>query len=169
MANAVATKTDVPAFLETAKALIGSETNKSVMDDLALKNVGTIEDAIALLNNLGVQGDNIENYGTGFKVVEKDSLIKTPLVILEWSFHKGDHGPFVSAAAVTADGRKVVINDGSTGILKQLTDITAERLASGRPFAQQGLNVPSGLRASDFKYVDEKTNEEKDARTYYLA
>ena len=169
MANtAVATPT-VPAFLETAKALISSETNKSVIEDAHLKNIGSIEDAIALLNAMSVPGDNIEDYGTGFRVVEKDSLIKTPMVLLEWNFHKGDHGPFVSIAAVTADGRKVVVNDGSTGILKQLTDITAERLASGRPYAQQGLNCPSGLRASDFKYTDEKTGDEKDARTYYLA
>lgn len=153
---------------------IAKEANKAIIDDGQLKNVKTFADAIALLNKNGVPSDTIANYGTGFNVVkENDQLIGKPLVILEWVFRKGTFGEYVSAIIVTEDGTKAILNDGSTGICKQLREVTDSRIEEGRAFPQQGLACENGLRRSDYEYrsVDEKTGEETliPASTYYLS
>ena len=89
--------------------------------------------------------------GNGFRIATEDDkrrLVGTPLMFLEWLEREGDFGQMVTAMVIQrlTDGgiAKWVVNDGSTGICKQLIDYTA---ASGR---RGGLAVQHGLRESTY-------------------
>ena len=106
---------------------------------------------------------------SGFSVCQdKSLLVGVPLIILDWSFSEGDQGEFVSVLVITKDNRKLIINDGSTGIYAQL-----KRLPK---LDGNVLGVHKGLRRSDYDRRDEngnlilsdKTGRPERATTYYL-
>lgn len=144
----------------------------SLFGDVDLANIDGMQGALDLFSATGVELEDWNDYGTGFVVTDKAALVGVPLVLLEWRFNEGDFGGFVSAAAVTADGRKVVINDGSTGIREQLEMVTAQRRKRNHPHPQAGLKVMAGLTVSEYETeaVNPKTGEtvKTRAKTYYL-
>lgn len=147
-----------------------AESNKRLMTDTDLSAIASFADAMSTVENTFGGVDDFANYGSGFEVLDdKDKLLKTPFVILEFTFSQGEMGEFVSAPLVTEDGRKYILNDGSTGICKQLRDVRDRRLANGIFPAQQGVAVRKGLRVSSYKYTDPTTGKETPAKTYYLA
>ena len=108
--------------------------------DDQLAEIQSFNDLSALFDAEGVTVDSLEDYGTGFEVVEsKDQLIGKPFIILEWRFNDGDYGVFVSALLVTEDNRKMILNDGSSGIRAQLESVTKRREARGQDQPQRGL------------------------------
>jgi len=127
---------------------------------------------VQLLSSHGLTVSDVTEYGTGFEVCEdKRQLVRVPFIVLDWRFSEGDHGRFVSMTVVTRDGRKLIINDGSTGIRQQMEKITEDRLKrfeGDLTKAHAGLAVPKGLRVSEYVYVDRETGKAKDATTYYL-
>lgn len=148
------------------------EANKRVLDDDSLRNIRTLDDAFAALQENNVAAESFSEYGTGFDVLDNDDkgrLVKQPFVILEWKFNKGDFGEYVAALIVTKSNERFVLIDGSTGINKQLADVTMQRLRRGDAKPQQGLLCEKGLRVSEYEYVDSKTGESRPAKTYYLA
>lgn len=117
-----------------------------------------------------------DNDADGIKVVDilddKDRLIGVPFIMLGWDFNKGSFGDFVSIEAMLSDGSRIIINDGSTGIAKQVRELTEHRQASGHPSPFGGRMVRNGLRKSDYEVtiVNPKGDEETiPATTYYLA
>ena len=113
-----------------------------------------------------------EVLGSGFELLntaEKDKLIDVPFVIMDWRFNDGDMGTFVTltVAAKNPDGsmRKVIVNDGSTGVCQQVETL-----------ANRGIKAPvmvkNGLVRSDYKVLQPgKDGEEIEvpATTYYLS
>lgn len=143
-------------------------------DDGVLARIASFADAFDLLKSEGLEGENFSDYGTGFKVTEKSSLVGTPMILLEWRFNpKGKFGDFVSVLGVTKDGRKVIINDGSPhGICKQLRMVTDQRMGNGHSNPQAALLLESGLSRSDYDVmIPNKDGEavETPATTYYLS
>lgn len=123
------------------------------------------EDAMALINKkFGGDVVNVsEEIGTGFGVVDdKMQFVGVGLVILKTESHDGDHGKFWTLHAVTKDGRKIILNDGSTGIAAQL-DAFYERFPQRRHLP---LVVHKGLRQSTYPYDDH--GQTKMATTFYL-
>lgn len=101
--------------------------------------------------------------GDGFQLLDKkDSLADTPLAIVTWSLQKGDKGEFVTLRIMTKDNRKVIINDGGTGIRDQIKRLVAKGVTAP-------VWVPGGLRVSQYEYTDDKTGEVSRAETWYLA
>lgn len=147
-----------------------TESNRRLMTDTDLAAIASFADAMSTVEATFGGVDDFSNYGSGFEVLEdKDKLLKTPFVILEFTFSQGEMGEFVSAPLVTEDGRKYILNDGSTGICKQLRDVRDRRIAQNIFPAQQGVAVKKGLRVSSYKYTDPTTGKETPAKTYYLA
>lgn len=148
-------KNDVPAEEPTTVARYNRNQ---------LKELSSFDDALRLAQE--VYGDIVQasaELGDGFEIVgkdEKSQFIKVPMILLSWGFGKGDHGEFVSIRAVTKDGRRVVINDGSTGIYAQLREYTDLNNRDG------GMFVARGFRKSDYEYDDNGTP--KPATTFYL-
>jgi len=98
--------------------------------------------------------------GDGFKVATEDDerrLIGVPLFLLEWTFRAGDFGDdYVSIRAISQGdsgvSTKWIINDGGTGICRDLRDFTKKTGRFG------GLLVRNGLRVSDYQ-VDNETKQ----------
>jgi len=158
----ISTRDDDAAITELYQA-----KNQTWLEDETLASIRTIEDAFDTLLGENVEVEDFDDYGPGFSVVDKSVLVGVPMLLLEWRFVAGDFDGFVSVAAVTQDGRKVIFNDGSTGIRAQLEKVTQSRKAKGNATPQMGLKVMGGLRVSQYTYTDDK-GKERPAETYYL-
>lgn len=125
----------------------GKNANK--YDLTELRGIQSFDDAVALVKEkMGAEAvaEGADVLGNGFTVLptsQKGKLVDTRFVILWVDFNQGDQGPFVSFGVVTEDGRKFIVNDGSTGIYKQLDDWY------GRSEYPGGLLV-NGLRESRY-------------------
>jgi hypothetical protein len=75
-----------------------------------------------------MQGEDVFE-AAGYAVVEKDELVKKPFIVTGVTFRESDQNNtgYVSLEATTADNEKVVINDGSTGILAQIVHLAVTR------------------------------------------
>ena len=147
---------------------------RPVIGDEMLRKIETFDDFFKLTQDEGILVENISIYGSGVVVLQdKAKLVGEPFVITGYTFNEGDNGPFVSATLIVRDPirigeglhSKIVINDGSTGILKQLQSIEADRVANGQDI--RPLYVGGGLRVSTYKTVVD--GKETAASTYYLA
>lgn len=131
----------------------------------ALASISSFDDALTLLRE--TYGENAvvvasEVMGDGFAMLtDKNRLIGMAFLVVTWNFTVGDHGEFVAARIVTADNKKYILTDGSTGICAQLSDFTAKHNR------QHGMVVEKGLRRSDYTYTDAE-GKESPATTYYL-
>jgi len=144
----------------------------TIFTDNILATMTDFDSVKAIFESANVAVESFDDYGTGFKVVKKDALIGIPMILVEWRFSVGDYGNFVSVAAVTKHGDKVIFNDGSTGIRAQLEMVTEQRNEKQHPTPQAGLLVNEGLTRSD--YTTDIPNAKGElvptsASTYYLA
>lgn len=141
------------------------EVKPAKIDRMAYRDIATFEDAINLANESGMKLETASNLlGDGFGLLkEKDALIDRAFLILDWTFTKGDYeDEFVTVRVVTDDNRKLIFNDGSTGIRDQLRVIEPGT----------SLLVQRGLRKSVYiTQVPNKQGELVDtpASTYYLS
>lgn len=125
-----------------------------------LSGITSWDDALALAQReykTIVVADEV--IGDGFKVADesdKNGLIGVPLFLLEWAFRAGDFGDYVSIRAIEQNSNgtttKWILNDGGTGICRDLKDFSKKTGRFG------GLLVRNGLRVSNFM-VDSETNE----------
>lgn len=136
-------------------------------DDVDLLAIETFDDALRLTaDELGGIANVGDELGNGFAILDKkDSLIGVPCVFMSWNFNEGDFGPFVSAqvAARSESGgvRKLIVNDGSTGIYAQLSAYTKRTGKMG------GLMARAGLTRSDYEYTDSE-GKTRPASTFYI-
>ena len=150
---------------------------RAAIDDGMLRNISSWDDLGTIVAEQKIPVENLTAYGTGVIVCDdKNRLLGVPFIIVAYAFHDGDNGEFVSAVAVTKtpltinsqETCKVVINDGSTGILAQIRAIETERVESGSDVIQP-LYCPAGLRKSTYDYEDPATGKVNKATTFYLA
>ncbi len=168
------TGNDVPASLPTTDEEMeareaGTDAatrtrNSDAYDVTELRGITSFDDALALVTEkIGDVTDAEKELGTGFRVLngsDKDRLLGVSFIILSMDFNEGDQGAFVSFLCVTENNGKFVVNDGSTGVYKQLEEY---RMRGGKP---GGLLVNGGLRKSEYeKEIDGKMTK---AVTYYL-
>lgn len=144
-----------------------ARTVPQVSDD-QLAEISSFDDALALINDAfgGVVVEADKTLGNGFAVLDdKNKLIGVPFVAVKIQENKSelnDGGLFVSLFVVTEDGRKYVVNDGSTGIFAQVQELWKRKPELvGLP-----IMVRRGLRRSDYTYMD--GDKAKPATTYYL-
>lgn len=153
---------------------------RTLFDDDVLAGITSYKDAAAALDKAGVTAESASDYGTGFKVVDKATLVGVPFLAIEWRFNEGDYGDegFVSVQAITKNDDKVIFNDGSTGVCAQLRLVTRQRRDKKHPAPQAGLICAEGLTKTTY-YFNEDTGETsskardgkawKPASTYYIA
>jgi len=151
---------------------VATKGPRAALDDKAVANIGSFEDAINVLKASGIAVTNVKEYIGGLDVTDKLPLIGTEFIILGIRFNDTKEGKFVSVTYMTRNAATpAVFNDGGTGIYAQLTDIVAERIESGMSpeHALTGIHCPKGLRISEYEYADPKTGEMRPAATFYLA
>lgn len=171
--------TETTTVAVKSEAPIAVINDKRDITDTVLAKITSFEDAMAALNSAGIVVESSDEYGNGFQVVDKDLLVGVNFVILEWRFNEGSFGDrqFVSASCVTEDNRKVVINDGSSGVAAQLARITDSRRERKIANSQSGLVVKGGLIKSEYYYREETKEISRNpegkgwtrAATYYLS
>lgn len=166
----MADKTENPGNSDSAEIAIPDNV-PALFDDAMLAEVTDLNSALAALEAGGIATESISDYGNGFVLLpNKDQLVGKPFLIIQWRFNDGDYAQkFVSAAVVTENGDKFILNDGGSGICAQLVRVTKTRLAKGqKQTAQSALICRNGLTRSDYTYVNDK-GEKTPAVTYYLA
>lgn len=118
------------------------------MDDRTLREIQSFDDAVRLATErYGGVVDISEEIGNGFALLNRDDklrLVGTPFIILDGSVNRGDFGFFCSLVIMTKSGDKYIVNDGSTGLARQVFEIAAARKQFG------GFMVPHGLRVSEY-------------------
>lgn len=169
-AKAAPAKSNGAQIKDAVKTLAKGATKASFLEDLrdAAKKNGKALDEFGfgdLLAQLQAEGDVISasELGTGWAILnnkEKGRLVGVPVLFMNWSFNEGDNGEFVSVEAIT-NTERLIVNDGSTGIYRQLKDLTE----SGE---LRAIYAKHGLRESKYEYEDPKTGEKKPASTFYI-
>lgn len=144
------------------------ETSTEVVEVPAETSLTTVMDFDALVQ----ASTNIAAHiGSGWTVVptkEQHKLVGVPFVIVDIKRRDGDYGEYLSLQcrlrnALIIDSTetdRVVINDGSTGIMQQLLSM---EVAPQLPYF-----ISHGLRKSEYTYKDLDDGKEKPAFTYYL-
>jgi hypothetical protein len=152
--NTVATEETAPAVRESSQVTDFTveqlaERTMERWSNPELREINDYEMAMrAAIETYGEVADATKELGNGFALLSKDDkakLVGTPFLLLYWTFQHGDYGYFASAAAVTPDGMKFIMNDGSSGMFQDLLGFTQEH--NGR---QGGLLCPGGLRESTY-------------------
>jgi hypothetical protein len=153
-----------------AEAISGGR-NSNLFATPDLRAITSMDEAIALVEQtLGVEMVDAEDeIGNGFTVLRKDQkhlLIGVPFFIMSVDFQEGDYmdeetgttGNFATLMIITDHGDKYILNDGGTGIYRQIEDWA---IASGKV---GGMIVKNGLRESKY----EAKGERPAGVTYYL-
>jgi hypothetical protein len=133
----------------------------------------TWEEMVSLLNESGIEvGIASDVLADEWPIVEKKTLVNKALMLATWSVSEPGQGDFenqyIVVRGITKDGKRFRFADGSTGIFKQLVNLTRERVTNGSATPNAGLYVPGGLTVSEYDYKDEKGKTTK-AQTYYLS
>lgn len=105
-------------------------------------------------------GGEFEELPTDWRLMEKESLIGVPFLCYRFEFRESDKGrnrEYVSVYIVTEDDRRLVINDGGTGIYEQAKEWTDRTHKTG------GLLCRNGLRVSKYDHPEFGESE-----TFYL-
>lgn len=114
--------------------------------DTELRGIGNLEDAMAFMaERYGAVEAITERLGNGFSILkDKKPLVGVPFYILYTDLIDGEFGEFATMAVITADTnqRRFIVNDGSTGIYQQVTELREQRAG--------GFFVPQGLRESTY-------------------
>jgi hypothetical protein len=140
------------AEVETTEQVANEVMNISTFSREDLAGIESFDDALRLASaEFGNVATADQEIGDGFRIATEDDkrkMVGVPLMLLDWSFREGDFADYVSIHAIAAgpDNRAVkwILNDGSTGICRDLRDYTTKTGRTG------GLMVRAGLRASDY-------------------
>lgn len=126
--------------------------------DETLRSLTSVGDLITSVGEVEKIGDVAGNGFVVLPTANKVQLVGVNFAIVTWRFAEGDNGDFASMLVITDKGDKLIVNDGSSGIFRQLQGL-------GRP---RPLLVPGGLRVSEYDYTDERTGKTSKAQTFYL-
>ena len=155
--------TEVMSERELAKAMGGEIISSTKEVSLYPQDaIGAVDSFAAALELAGqthglAEADKEPSLGDGFKVASEDDkrrLCGVLLLFMEWAFRESDFGSdqdWVSISAIqrgeNGEAIKWIINDGSTGIAKDLQAYTEKTGKTG------GLLVKHGLSESKY-FID---------------
>lgn len=154
---------------ETVKEIMPIKQPRLFTDE-TLAAIDSFDAVLALVQSQGLATANASDLGNGFVLLankDKPKLVGVSFVILDWRFNDGDHGEFVSMMVLTKDGKKYIVNDGSSGIYENMKTLT-RKLNDGRAVTY----VPKGLTQSDYFFDETQpdgTVKRKPATTFYLS
>ncbi len=172
----VSTPNDGPAEVmserEIANALGGEIVPAGDRSLYPADSIGALDSFAAALELAGqthglAEADKEPTLGDGFRVAteeDKRKLVNTVLLFMEWTFRESDYGSdqeWLSIRAIqrgeNGEAIKWIINDGSTGIAKDMQQYTEKTGRTG------GLLVKHGLQESKY-YIDGNKKSESYGR-----
>lgn len=132
----------------------------------------SFEELYKELQNAEELGDASE-LGDGFKVLNSDDkgqIENRPFIVVDYKLDNvGKFSAFATMKIVTADNRRLIVNDGGTGIPSQLQEIKASG-HTGAILCRKGLKV-SRYDVTDEKgepVIDPQTQKPIQGETWYL-
>lgn len=145
---------------------------EKVISSAQYKSISSFEDAMRLVEDtFGQEIYSAADLGDGFDLLpskDKAQLLGVPLLVMSANFSRskenvdpttGEMREFVSLRIVTKDGRKLIVNDGSSGIAEQVRMMWNMVPGSkGKP-----IYGPKGLRVSEYNHP-----EHGPSKTFYL-
>lgn len=138
-------------------------TRDLMNDDVTLREIKSISDALQALSDAGIPVVDSTELGNGFVVIpDKGNLVGVTFVVMGARQTIGDQGEFSILYVMTENGDKWVVTDGGSGIHRQIGDVIE---ANG---TAAGLLVKGGLVRSDYQYVGDD-GVGRPATTYYLS
>lgn len=158
----------LPEFIDTRKdgtAIV--KRQPALFNDAELREISDFKSVLEAAKAKGLAvTDSGDEIGNGFSLLDdKRVLVGKELVIIDWKFtHRSvangadEDADFVTMLVITDTGEKWIVNDGSTGIYKQLSEL-------GDPHV---IHAAKGLRVSDYKYTDDK-GKTSAAATFYIS
>lgn len=102
--------------------------------------------------------------GDGFILLpDKAMAVGREFLVIDWKFitDKDTGREYASMRIINPQNEKAIINDGSTGIYRQLKDLSDRGIRGG-------IHCSNGLRVSEYVYENDN-GEKSNAKTYYLA
>lgn len=105
-----------------------------------------------------------DHFGDGFRLLEdKATAVGREFLIIDWKMilDPTTEREYASIRLITSYNDLVRMNDGSTGIYRQLKMLESKGIYGG-------IHCANGLRVSEYVHEDEKGNKTP-AKTYYLA
>lgn len=148
---------------------------QTVLTDTELNSITTIEDAIQALGVTDPSGLSWDA-SPWTLLTDKDKLVGRAFLAVQWKFHQSKEylgSEYVSVYVITQDSLNgethFVINDGSTGIARQLRELTDNRVDAEHKTPYGGALVKGGLKLSEYDRTDEKGTIIGKGRTYYLS
>jgi hypothetical protein len=148
---------------------------QTVLTDTELNQITSIEDAIQALGVTDPSGLSWDA-SPWTLLTDKDKLVGRAFLAVQWKFHQSKEylgSEYVSVYVITQDSLNgethFVINDGSTGIARQLRELTDNRVDAEHKTPYGGALVKGGLKLSEYDRTDEKGTVIGKGRTYYLS
>ena len=151
-----------------SKATVAKEVDTETGEVVSVKDVRDQIVPLSFDEAMSIWSDDIIEVKSDWEVVDKKELVNIPFVIQQVRFYEGNFGPAVAAMAVTQGNRRVVFNDGSSGVREQIRELVNRHQRHG------GFLCPHGLRFSEYEYQEEDFDgnpigDLKKTRTYYIA
>lgn len=155
-----------------------SKQEVTPVSEAELPDFGSFDEALNhFVNGVGVVAIG-DVAGDGYTLTkDKESLVNVPFLIVDWNTvtDPSTQRDYATIRLITQDNRKIRINDGSTGIFKQLQEIRE------RHNLTRGIGVPKGLFTSEYWICDDRSSDKfgmvvnpdyegpkRQATTYYL-
>ncbi|MEU8693010.1 hypothetical protein [Streptomyces sp. NPDC048665] len=159
----------MPRKTQTAEVAAAPETEAGRFTDEELARIQE-----AGFESVASHAADYEEFSDSYPVIkDKRELVATQFVSLEWRFHEGDNGEFVSAVIMRRDNSLAILNDGGTGICRQYRELT-DRIGRqrGPVLHKGGLSTSEYWFNSDTGAISRKRPDDggdwKKATTFYL-
>jgi hypothetical protein len=145
------------------------------LSDQELNSITSINEAATLLGVSSI--DELEWNDSPWQLLDdKNALLGKKFLAVAWKFHESKEylgNEYVSVYALTLDTingeTRFVFNDGSSGVYKQLRDLTDARITAGHKNPNAGALIKNGLKLSEYDRYDEKGVIIGKGKTFYLS
>lgn len=151
------------------------ENSKNLLDSKEVKELKTVQDIIARFSTGGAKVYDVGEVIPDFGLVDSSELVGVPFTVAHFEpryseqfgrFRPEDglfeKGLYYSVFVITDDGKRLVFNDGGTGIVPVAENFIETTHQTG------GMRCPWGLRASSYEKVLDN-GQKVQATTYYFA
>ena len=168
------TATATPINPNTKRVKVTEVTKTNQLTDEALNGLTSVDDALKALG--ATSPDDLAWDSSPWAVIDKDKLVGRAFLAVQWKFQTSKDylgSQYVSVYVITQDSlngqTNFVLNDGSTGIFRQLRELTDARLKAGHKNPQAGALVKGGLKLSEYDRTDDNGEIIGKGKTYYLS
>ena len=144
------------------------------LTDETLNGLTSVDDALKALKV--TSPDDLAWDSSPWAVIDKDKLVGRAFLAVQWKFHQSKEyigSEYVSVYVITQDSlngeTNFVLNDGSTGIYRQLRALTDSRLKMKHANPYSGALVKGGLKLSEYDRTNDAGEIIGKGKTYYLS